>query len=238
DSCLYMYSGANWISLGGVGNDCPCGNTSTDPTNPPSTYSCGKDLTTQVVDVINPATGKTWVDRDLGASQQTTSVYDPAAYGDFYQWGRCSDGHEKRTSPVSLTQSSTDTPANSAFILESTPSKDWRSPANNNLWQGEAGINNLCPSGYRLPTSIELENERLTWTTNDELGAFDSPLKISDNGFRSSTTGISFSQINGSGLWSSTVNGAEADYLGISYGSTNVMVSARAGGIAIRCIKD
>lgn len=24
DSCLYMFSGANWIGLGGVGNDCPC----------------------------------------------------------------------------------------------------------------------------------------------------------------------------------------------------------------------
>ena len=48
--------------------------------------------------VTNPATGRTWMDRNLGASQVATSVTDEFAYGDLYQWGRYADGHQARTS--------------------------------------------------------------------------------------------------------------------------------------------
>ena len=37
--------------------------------------------------VENPLTGRTWIDRNLGASQVATSPTDTAAYGDLYQWG-------------------------------------------------------------------------------------------------------------------------------------------------------
>jgi len=43
----------------------------------------GKDTTTAVVDVVS-TTGKTWMDRNLGATQQATSSTDAAAYGDMY----------------------------------------------------------------------------------------------------------------------------------------------------------
>jgi hypothetical protein len=49
-----------------------------------------------IVDVLNPATGKTWMDRNLGAAQLATASNDVAAYGDLYQWGRFSDGHQCR----------------------------------------------------------------------------------------------------------------------------------------------
>lgn len=57
-----------------------------------------RDTETQVVDVINPTTGHTWMDRNLGASRAATSSTDTEAYGDLYQWGRAADGHQKRTS--------------------------------------------------------------------------------------------------------------------------------------------
>ncbi|WP_372934176.1 hypothetical protein, partial [Mariniphaga sediminis] len=41
--------------------------------------------------VTNATTGKTWMDRNLGASQVATSSTDIAAYGDLYQWGRAAD---------------------------------------------------------------------------------------------------------------------------------------------------
>ena len=53
---------------------------------------------TVVVDVLNPFTGKTWMDRNLGASQVATSSTDVLAYGDSYRWGRFSDGHQCRRS--------------------------------------------------------------------------------------------------------------------------------------------
>ncbi len=65
---------------------------------------------TQVVEVINPVTGRAWMDRNLGASRVAISSTDEEAYGDFYQWGRGTDGHEKRNSPIISTLSSSDTP--------------------------------------------------------------------------------------------------------------------------------
>ena len=49
---------------------------------------------------VTSATGKIWMDRNLGASQVATSSTDAAAYGDLYQWGRKKDGHQIRTSSV------------------------------------------------------------------------------------------------------------------------------------------
>ncbi|MFZ1451482.1 MAG: hypothetical protein WAT20_02205, partial [Ferruginibacter sp.] len=49
-------------------------------------------------DVFNPITGKIWMDRNLGASRVATSSTDDLAYGDLYQWGRLTDGHQNRTS--------------------------------------------------------------------------------------------------------------------------------------------
>ncbi|MEA3448519.1 MAG: hypothetical protein U9Q98_08760, partial [Bacteroidota bacterium] len=45
-------------------------------------------------DVLNPATGKVWMDKNLGASQVADSSNDYNAYGALFQWGRLSDGHE------------------------------------------------------------------------------------------------------------------------------------------------
>ena len=78
--------------------------------------------------VVNSTTGKTWMDRNLGASQVATSSTDAAAYGDLYQWGRGADGHQIRTSGTTATLSSTDQPGNGNFILAPNSPYDWRSP--------------------------------------------------------------------------------------------------------------
>ncbi|MGE4541908.1 MAG: hypothetical protein AB7D35_11660, partial [Bacteroidales bacterium] len=67
-------------------------------------------------DVYNPATGQTWMDRNLGASRAATSSTDDQAYGDLYQWGRDTDGHEKRNSGTTSTLSNSDTPGHGNFI--------------------------------------------------------------------------------------------------------------------------
>ena len=134
---------------------------------------------TLVVDVTNPITGFTWMDRNLGASQAASSSTDTNAIGDYYQWGRRSDGHQCRTSPTTTNLSSTDQPFNGDFII--TPNQavnDWRSPQNDNLWQGKNGINNPCPIGYRIPTIAEFEAELLSWGSNNAAGAYASPLKL------------------------------------------------------------
>src|SRR5574344_1315696 len=158
-------------------------------------------------DVYNPATSKIWMDRNLGASQVATSSTDAAAYGDLYQWGRATDGHESRTSGTTATLATSDTPGHGNFITTGSSPYDWRSPQNDNLWQGVSGTNNPCPSGYRLPTAAELEEERLSWSSNNAAGAFASPLKLPVAGGRSFGNG-SLGSVGSSGrYWSSTVGG-------------------------------
>ncbi len=44
----------------------------------------GRDTETEVVDVLNLITNRTWMDRNLGASQAATSSRDAQAYGDYF----------------------------------------------------------------------------------------------------------------------------------------------------------
>ncbi len=96
------------------------------------------------VPTVVSKTGRVWMDRNLGANKVATSMTDTEAYGDLYQWGRLTDGHEKRNSGTTTTLSNSDTPGHGDFITNNSESPyspfDWRSPQNNNLWQGVSGI--------------------------------------------------------------------------------------------------
>lgn len=188
---------------------------------------------------------KCWLDRNLGASQVATGHSDALSYGDLFQWGRLADGHQIRNSVTTGTLSITDVPGNANFILSQTTPNDWRSSTNNNLWQGVNGINNPCPSGFRLPSSQELDAERAVWSSNNHIGAFASPLKWSIGGRRNFSTGV-IGNIGFFGFyWSSTTNSTNAIYSkyliiegGTSVSSTIGEDNRRAFGGSIRCIKD
>ena len=190
-------------------------------------------------DVISPTTGKTWMDRNLGATQVATSSTDAASYGDLYQWGRGTDGHQIRTSGTTATLSTTDIPGHGDFIASGiVGSFNWRSPPNTNLWQGVNGVNNPCPSGYRLPTETELNEERLSWSSNNAAGAFASPLKLPMAGYRGLNDGSLFNVGTNGDYWSSTVSGGLSRSLFFNSGSADMSVRGRALGISVRCLKD
>ncbi|MDD4385773.1 MAG: FISUMP domain-containing protein [Bacteroidales bacterium] len=185
--------------------------------------------------VENPTTGKIWIDRNLGASQVATSSTDSAAYGDLYQWGRAADGHQIRTSDTTSTQSSSDDPGHGNFIIKSM---DWRNPQNDNLWQGVSGINNPCPSGFRLPTEVEWEAERTSWSSNNAAGAFASVLKLPMAGSRNYGNGT-FAGVDGEGhYWSSTVDDTKSRHLYFFETFALWISQYRANGFSVRCIKD
>jgi uncharacterized protein (TIGR02145 family) len=187
---------------------------------------------------IVESSGHCWLDRNLGASQVATSSIDAAAYGDLYQWGRGTDGHQIRTSGTISTLSSTDNPGHSNFILAPNSPYDWRSPQNNNLWQGVSGTNNPCPSGYRLPTHAELNAERLSWGSNNAAGAFASPLKLPVVGYRSLSNGSLFNVGSSSHYWSSTVDFTVSRILYFTSSNASILGSYRANGFSVRCLKD
>jgi uncharacterized protein (TIGR02145 family) len=180
------------------------------------------------------------MDRNLGASQVATSSTDAEAYGDLYQWGRAADGHQIRTSDTTSTLSSSDNPGHGDFfIFKYSYPYDWRSPKNDNLWQGVSGTNNPCPSGYRLPTEAEWEAERTSWSSINAAGAFASPLKLPLAGSRSHSNG-SLSSVGRYGFyWSSTVVGSTgASYLVFYSRGAWPTSDRRAYGFSVRCLKD
>ena len=210
--------------------------------NPQPAYASGSVFCTGnptlVVDVTNPTTGKTWMDRNLGATQVATSSTDAAAYGDLYQWGRGSDGHQCRTSATTTTLSATDQPGHGNFVLAPNSPYDWRSPQNANLWQGVNGVNNPCPSGYRVPSQIELDNERLSWGTNNPAGALVSPLKLPIAGYRDNGSGGLGNVGTYGNYWSSTVSSTLSRSLDFSTSDALLDVNRRAYGFSVRCVKN
>ena len=203
--------------------------------------SCTISLTIEGV-VNNQVTGKTWMDRNLGASTVATSMEDLNGHGDAFQWGRKADGHEKSNSPNSNTTSSADTPG-SSWIL----GNDWRSPQNENLWQGVNGTNNPCPQGYRVPTLTEWNDEIATWATQNLSGGFGSSLKLPATRYRSSSSaGNAFNFSNSGVYWTSTtfsfpsgITGSKAININdVGAGGVSTINAVRCAGYAVRCIKD
>jgi uncharacterized protein (TIGR02145 family) len=204
--------------------------------------------------------GKTWLNNNLGAgyananhtsfnlTKQATAYNDLNAYGSLFQWGRYSDGHELITwkSPTkgtavygtTSTNSSTDDPGHSDFILEPYSPMDWRAPRNDNLWQGVNGINNPCPVGYRLPTQAELQAWLVAAGINNSVAAANSDLALSASGYRNRSNG-GFGSASTLGIyWTSTPSGSSAYRLDIKSTSTSWLTDRRANAFACRCIKD
>ena len=198
--------------------------------------------------VFNATTGKIWMDRNLGATRVATSSSDTEAYGDLYQWGRGTDGHQLRASVNTHTLSTSDAPGNALFITMfytgPGPSYDWRSPQNNNLWQGVNGINNPCPAGFRLPTESEWIAERANWSSQDREAAFSSPLKLPFAGLRGAAfDGSVGGNINSGTMgyyWSSSIDGTKAISIKLNRGTPNTSLEKvnRYAGYSVRCIKD
>jgi hypothetical protein len=223
-------SNSNWVIMPGI-------SIANGPSYPAGTVHCS-GTPTAVVDVVNPTTGKIWMDRNLGASRVATSGNDAQAYGDLYQWGRRSDGHQCRNSTTTSILSSTDQPSHGSFISVTSGNFDWRNPQNINLWQGVNGVNNPCPSGYRLPTEIELNAERISWSNNNSTGAFASPIKLPLAGYRSGSGGSLLTVGTGGVYWSSTVGSTDSRFLNFISTDAFMSSSARASGGSVRCIKN
>jgi hypothetical protein len=231
---LQVFDGRNWT------------NTMGGPTA--SVFTCGNSVTftyrgaSVTYGTVTGAGGSCWFDRNLGASRVPSSMNDSEGYGDLFQWGRGDDGHQAKTSGTTATLSTSDNPGNALFIVASgTAFYDWRNPQNNNLWQGMSGINNPCPTGWRLPTKEEWEAEVATWSPSNSTGAFSSPLKLTVTGFRDISGPIWGGGMSGH-YWSSTVpppdiNSTVSYLLEIWDGtnSNNTSPSRRATGNAVRC---
>ena len=184
---------------------------------------------------VTSTTGKIWLDRNLGATQVATSSTDAASYGDLYQWGRNTDGHQIRTSTTAAGPVASGSEG-ANFI---TSSGDWLTGQDDTRWNGSTkGAHDPCPSGFRVPTDTELEAERVIWNTNNALGAFNSALKLPVAGYRGLSTGA-LTNVGSHGFyWSSTVSGTAARRLDFSSSDAGMNALDRANAFSVRCIKE
>jgi len=160
-------------------------------------------------EVTNPVTGRTWMDRNLGASRVALSPNDSDSYGDLYQWGRDRDGHEKRNSPTT-------------------------SLLNNGTYDAPNGV-----SVWRIPTASEWEAERLSWETNDAAGAFGSVLKLPAAGVRDYFNGLIVNVGLEGMYWSRSSLGTNMKSLYFKSNNCTTDVGwGRATGMSVRLIKD
>lgn len=144
---LQVYNGRGWVNPNG---------------SPALTRTCGAYTTS--------GTFLTFACYNLGADTTLDSfTYQGGAInGDLYQWGRPTDGHEKRNSAaiaIQATNNSATLPVEvvGKFIINPDLSiTDWRSVKTNNLWgDGTTGANpakaanDPCPAGFKVPSQAQ-----------------------------------------------------------------------------------
>ena len=139
--------------------------------------------------VTSPATGKVWLDRNIGATQVATSVSDSNSYGFLFQFGRSADNHQFRSSATTTTQEVSETNTSSNFVLNYNT---WSANLSSYIWQPDwegKVMNDVCPPGFRLPTLSEISAELSGFSSGNMSGAFSSFLKIPANERRDNNTG-------------------------------------------------
>jgi uncharacterized protein (TIGR02145 family) len=198
---------------------------------------------------VTTATGRVWLDRNLGATRVATSSTDALAYGDYYQWGRPADGHQTKyltnnnSTGFTNTRSATAVPSTDLWIEPLDGSNDWLSTPDNTLWTGANPATNPCPAGFRIPTESEWSAERATWSSTNEAGGFASPLKLTRPGMLTGfgSGGATYTAKNSFGqyLTQTAYTNGGARYFGIN--DSNAWFDQnyyKSHGMSVRCIQN
>lgn len=217
---IEQYSGTNWTK-----------------TNSESITTCGAANFTHMglyygTVLVN---GRCWLDRNLGANQIARSQNDSLGFGYYFQWGRGPDGHQLANSLTRNTLAGNSTPDHDEFILSQSNPFDWQDPQALNLWTSYANYsNNPCPEGWKVPSKKEWMEVAALW--DDLSDAYNSPLKITANGYRSPQDG-SFGSSSSGIYWSS---GIRNQHSLVQLFATDTLYQTpynRAYGFAVRCIQ-
>jgi uncharacterized protein (TIGR02145 family) len=178
--------------------------------------------------VQSPYTSRIWLDRNLGAKRVCQSYNDEQCYGDYYQWGRAADGHEKSGS--------------SSFIKAPDFPYDWKPNDSSGsqrqaFWNRTDGLG-ICPRGFRVPTIDELEAETLSQGVKTHKDAFNNFLKLPSAGFQGCVVGDMYNQVSHGFVWSSSPGGTGAQFLQFYSDDAEAKYGVRANGLSVRCLKE
>lgn len=202
----------------------------------------------------------TTVDPLIGANQTS------ALYGDYYQWGRKTDGHEKQNSDTVKTQAVNNEATSPSRVIGKfiISSSDWSSVQNSSLWGDGSGGTNLnpgkatndpCPAGFKVPSvsqwgSIFKGNTTSgapgtaitnTWTWTGSGYAVGLGLYLPATGFRNGNNGT-YGQAGLGHFWSSTNNPVvSTESILLIFNAIDVNPSynvPRIHGATIRCVAE
>ncbi|NQY21595.1 MAG: Ig-like domain-containing protein [Campylobacteraceae bacterium] len=199
-------------------------------------------------------TNKIWLDRNLGAKKVCSGILEDNCFGDYYQWGRDRDGHEKASSSIyesspidNIIPSNTD--IKGKFIKVSKEPFDWSSIDQNGLLRNNSW--NPCPSGFEIPNRIDLSNDTLDTNQNGKYTdtfdlknaneLFKEFLKLPAAGHK--TLGNIVNMEKEVTVWTKSTYIDSDKNLYKSWGialyseSAGVFVSSREEGQSVRCIK-
>jgi len=168
-----------------------------------------------------------WLDRNLGASAKCDGdINNTECFGDYYQWGRLTDDHEKSDSPVIFNTALA--VGNSFSIFRLSANKDWNTHTDYDGQKRAALWNNdndglLCPKGWKIP-KIDLL-----------VDAGHEALDIPKAGYRAGQNGVILQQ--DAALWSASIQANQSRNSILFYGQNNISHTGRANGLPLRCVK-
>lgn len=197
--------------------------------------------------IMSPITGKYWLNNNLGSYysniindywkknpfQQAKSITDKDAYGNLFQWGRKSDGHEIRGKFEynGFTDLKSDNPKHKLHIVSSNYPYDWREKEDNSLWQENKENNNVCPIGWRVPTKKEFLDEFINSSVENN------HLKLTLAGYRLNIDNSIFSENLYGNYWTSDIENSYANFLLINHQNIETGLIYKSAGFSVRCIK-
>ena len=200
------------------------------------------DLTYKAI--TSPHTGKVWLDRNVGASRACLTRTDMQCYGDYLQWGRGIDGHEKSDSATTTVQATDINNPGDEFIMVVEPSynHDWAY----NLDAGgdframnwlKIDGSSICPVGFRAPLIDELSAETTDLGADNYIDVFNSFLKLPSEGNRIGDDGT---LLPGwiTTLWTASIEKDLSWAILLNDNNASWGTVGRSMGYSVRCIKD
>jgi uncharacterized protein (TIGR02145 family) len=199
--------------------------------------------------------GKIWLQQNLGSPQVAFGSLDRASIGDYFQWGRWDDGHQRPNSPTitggpSLMNPSHIASGNMNFIKGTTTTNKWWSVGGlaTDTWSGTAATatNGKDPcvalgAGWRLPTAAEWNNIAMLEDMFGTMNAYQTNLKLPASGYRLGYDGMVFQNGDNGHYWTSTAAGNSLakvfTYDDNSYDATTIS-QQRSQGYTCRCVKN